>query len=140
MSCLLILEAEFLMWLIFNTQQPWGGLNYIPEFLECILPDPRTKPFAYTLLRNSMTSLLTHTVAHSTRPSCRSKTNNQSLEKFFNCCGQLIKNCQKWQNSDFQGQFAISTIILDFPIFFFIEEYHFRGTFFAFGIFENFNF
>ena len=32
---------------------------------------------------SSMTSLLTHTVAHSTRPSFRLKTNNQHLKKFL---------------------------------------------------------
>ena len=31
---------------------------------------------------DSMTSLLMHTVAHSTRPSFRPKTNNQPLKKF----------------------------------------------------------
>ena len=35
------------------------------------------------LLTVSMTSLLTHTVAHSTRPSFRLKTNNQPLKKFL---------------------------------------------------------
>ena len=31
----------------------------------------------------SMTQLLTHSVAHSTKPSFRPKTNNQPLKKFF---------------------------------------------------------
>ena len=31
----------------------------------------------------SMTTLLTHTVAHSSKPSFRPKTNNQSLKKFL---------------------------------------------------------
>ena len=31
----------------------------------------------------SMTTLLTHTVAHSTKPSFRPKTNNQPLKKFL---------------------------------------------------------
>ena len=31
----------------------------------------------------SMTQLLTHSVAHSTRPSSRPKTNNQPLKKFL---------------------------------------------------------
>ena len=37
----------------------------------------------------SMTSLLTHTVAHSTRLSFRPKTNNQSNKRFFKSCGQF---------------------------------------------------
>ena len=32
---------------------------------------------------NSMTTLLTHTVAHSTKPSFMPKTNNQPLKKFL---------------------------------------------------------
>ena len=43
----------------------------------------------------SMTSLLMHTVAHSTRPSFRPKTNNQPLKKVFKSCGQLSKSGQK---------------------------------------------
>ena len=38
----------------------------------------------------SMTSLLMHTVAHSTRPSFRPKTNNQPLKKFLS----LAVSCQ----------------------------------------------
>ena len=47
----------------------------------------------------SMTSLLTHTVAHSTRHSFRPKTNNQPLKKFLS----LAVSCQKLQNSDIQS-------------------------------------
>ena len=43
----------------------------------------------------SMTSLLTHTVAHFTRHSFRPKTNNQPLKKFFKSCGQLSKSRQE---------------------------------------------
>ena len=62
----------------------------------------------------SMTSLLTHTVAHFTRPSFRPKINNQPLKS----CGQLSKSCQKWQNSDFQSQFSMPKIIQIFRFFF----------------------
>ena len=40
----------------------------------------------------SMTLLLTHTVAHSTRPSYRPETNNQPTKK---SCGHLSKSRQK---------------------------------------------
>ena len=43
----------------------------------------------------SMTTLLTHTVAHSTKPSFRPKTNNQPLKKFLNLAlswGKVVKN------------------------------------------------
>ena len=36
-----------------------------------------------TVTAISMTTLLTHTVAHSTKPSFRPKTNNQPLKKFL---------------------------------------------------------
>jgi len=42
---------------------------------------------------NSMTSLLTQNVAHSTRHSFRPKTNNQPLKKFLSLA--LSKSCQK---------------------------------------------
>ena len=37
--------------------------------------------FSYGRIQSSMTTLLTHTVAHSTKPSFRPKTNNQPLKK-----------------------------------------------------------
>ena len=48
-------------------------------------------------LQDSMTSLLTHTVAHSTRLSFRPKTNNQSIKKFLSLVVnwvKVVKNCQ----------------------------------------------
>ena len=36
-----------------------------------------------TITKINMTSLLTHTVAHSTRPSSMPKANNQPLKKFL---------------------------------------------------------
>ena len=79
-----------------------------------------------------MTSLLIHTVAHSTRPA----QNQQPIpKKVFKSCNQLSKSCQKLQNSDFQSQLSMSKIIRIFLIFFFIKEYQFRGMFFAVDIF-----
>ena len=43
----------------------------------------------------SVTSLLAHTVAYSTKLSLRPKTNNQPIEKFLKSCSQLSKSCQK---------------------------------------------
>ena len=51
-----------------------------------------------------MTTLLTQTVARSTKPSFMPKTNNQPPKKFLS----LALSCQKWQNSDFQSQFSMS--------------------------------
>ena len=45
----------------------------------------------------SMTSLLTHTVAHSTRHFFRPKTNNQPLKKFLSLSVswvKIVKNCK----------------------------------------------
>ena len=39
----------------------------------------------------SMTSLWTHTVAHSTRPSFRPKTNNQPIKKFLSLVVSWVK-------------------------------------------------
>ena len=67
----------------------------------------------YHTISISMTSLLTHIVAHSIRPSFRSKIkiNNQPLKK-------LSKSWQKLQNADIPNQFSISKIIRIFLIFF----------------------
>ena len=43
----------------------------------------------------SMTTLLTHTVAHSTKPSFMPKTNNQPPKKFLSLtlsCAKVVKN------------------------------------------------
>ena len=83
------------------------------------------------LTYTSMTSLLTHTVAHSTRPSFWPKTKNQPLKKCLKSCRQLSKSCQKLQNSDFQSQFSTSKINQIFLKKIFIEKYHFRGKLFV---------
>ena len=58
-----------------------------------------------------MTSILTHTVAHSTKLSLRPKNQQPAHLKVFKSCRQLSKSCQEWQNSDFQSQFFMSKII-----------------------------
>ena len=44
----------------------------------------------------SMISLITHTVAHSTRPSFRLKTNNQPLKKFWSLAVSWVKVIKNW--------------------------------------------
>ena len=44
----------------------------------------------------SMTSLLAHTVPHSTRHYFRPKTNNQPLKKFFNLAFSWVKIVKNW--------------------------------------------
>ena len=44
----------------------------------------------------SMTSLLTHNVAHSTRHSFRPKTNNQPLKKFLSLAFSCVKVVKNW--------------------------------------------
>ena len=54
------------------------------EFIrENVLVEPDNLPLKLPSLKVSMTSLLAHTLAHSTRPSFRLKTNNQPLKKFL---------------------------------------------------------
>ena len=49
-------------------------------------------------------------------------------------------SCQEVTKFDFQSQFSMSKIIRIFLIFFFIEEYQFRGTFFVIDIFWKLQF
>ena len=82
----------------------------------------------------SMTSLLMNTVAYFTRPSFMSKSNNQPLKKFSSLAVSWVKvviNCKflTFKVNSLSQKLSKSLVI------FFIEEYHFRGTFF-----ENFNF
>ena len=66
-----------------------------------------------------MTSLLIHTVAHSTRPA----QNQQPIpKKVFKSCNQLSKSCQKLQNSDFQSQFSMSKKIRIFQKKFLLKK------------------
>ena len=51
--------------------------------------------FQARYINNSMTSLLTHNVPHSTRHSFRPKTNNQPLKKVFESYLQLSKRLKK---------------------------------------------
>ena len=68
-----------------------------------------------------MTSLLSHTVACSTRLSFRPKTSNQSIKKKLSLAVNWVKVVKKWQNSDFQSQFSMSKMIWIFLIFFSIH-------------------
>ena len=51
---------------------------------------------AATTTTISMTSLLTHTVAHSTRPSFIPKANNKSLKKFLSLVVSWVKVIKNW--------------------------------------------
>ena len=44
----------------------------------------------------SMPQLLTHSVAHSIKPSSRPKTNNQSINKFLGLAVSWVKVVKKW--------------------------------------------
>ena len=85
----------------------------------------------YTLLI-IMTTLLTHTFAHSTKPSFMPQNNNQLPKKFLR---SVEPKLSKWQNSDFQSQFSMSENIQIFLKIIFIEEYDSRGTVFVIDIF-----
>ena len=54
----------------------------------------RSKTVFYRNL--SMTQLLTHSVAHSTKPSSRPKTNNQPLKKFLGLVFSWVKVVKNW--------------------------------------------
>ena len=50
----------------------------------------------FTTQSISMTQLLTHSVAHSTEPSSRPKTNNQSIKKFLSLAVSCVKVVKNW--------------------------------------------
>ena len=52
-----------------------------------------------------MTSLLTHTVAHSTRPSFRPKTNNQPLKKFLSLAVSWVRVVKNFKILTFKVNF-----------------------------------
>ena len=85
----------------------------------------------------SMTTLLTHTVAHSTKPSFMPRTNNQPPKKFLSLALKVVKNgniltfkvnflCQKITES-FQEKNSLKNMILG-------------AHFLLLTFFENFNF
>ena len=62
----------------------------------------------------SMTTLLTHTVAHSTKPSFRSKTNNQPLKKFLSLalsCTKVVKNWTSFYKIEWFENFNFLTTL-----------------------------
>ena len=50
----------------------------------------------YGNMGTSMTQLLTHSVAHSTKPVSRPKTNNQSIKKFLSLAVSWVKVVKNW--------------------------------------------
>ena len=52
--------------------------------------------FSSDIIVNSMTSLLMHNVAHSTKHSLRLKTNNQTLKKFLSLVFSWVKVVKNW--------------------------------------------
>ena len=86
-----------------------------------------------TIIYISMTSLLTHTVAHSTRHSYRPKVNNQPLKKFLRLAVSCVKVVRNGKILTFRVNFLCLKLSNSF--YFFIEEYQFRDTLFVTDIF-----
>ena len=63
-------------------------------FYTCYLPRQSAKQCTHAGI--SMTSLLTHNVAHSTRHSFRPKTNNQPIKKFLSLAFSCVKVFKNW--------------------------------------------
>ena len=99
---LYILDLELLLDISFTNSTVWLSLGYWLLHISlqgcnhefCFRWAQRIM-YRYTF--GSMTSLLTHTVAHYTRPSL---SQQPALKKVFKSRGQLSKSCQKLQNSD----------------------------------------
>ena len=60
------------------------------------LPAKYARNFLLNRTNLSMTTLLTHTVAHSTKPSFRPKTNNQPLKMFLSLALSRAKVVKNW--------------------------------------------
>ena len=126
-----------------STPDPFNGqtANFIlkpPK--ELMLKKPiwsaiETAMFYYSGDMYSWSSLLLmHTVAHSTRPSFRHKTNNQLLKKFLSLAVSWVKVVNNCKILTFKVNFLCQKLSEPF-YFFFIEEYHFRGRFLVIDIF-----
>ena len=63
----------------------WIGAQILPDY----------QKVTYCTI-NSMTQLLTHSVAHPTKPSSRPKTNNQSIKKFLSLAVSCVKVVKNW--------------------------------------------
>ena len=75
-----------------------------------------------------MISLLTHTVAQSTRPSFRLKINNQPLKKFLSLAVSLVKVVKNSKILTFKVNFLCQKLWESLKKI--IGEYQFRPTFF----------
>ena len=74
----------------------------------------------------SMTTLLTHDVAHSTKPSSRPKTNNQLPKKFLSLALSWAKLVRNGKILTFKVNFYVKNIQIFFKKIF-IHEYLFWG-------------
>ena len=82
-----------------------------------------------TFFRFSVTSLLTHTLAHSTRPSFRLSSNNQPLKKFLSLAVSWVKVVKNGKILTFKVNFLCQ------KSFFFMEQYEISGTNYFNGFF-----
>ena len=70
--------------------------------------------FCFSSVIISMTSLLTHTVAHSTRPSFSLKTNNQPLKKFLSHVVSRVKVVKNGKIQTFKVNFLCQKLFESF--------------------------
>ena len=71
-------------------------MSNLQGFMKNNLPHMRGHTSIHTLWTvNSMTSLLTHAVTHSSRPSFRPKTNNKPIKKFLSLAVSWVKVVKK---------------------------------------------
>ena len=88
----------------------------------------------------SMTSLLTHTVAHSTRPSFRPKTNNQPIKKFLSLAVSWVKFVKNCKILTFKVKFLCQKWSESFYFFHRLNNIILEAHSLLLTIFENFNF
>ena len=91
-------------------------------------------------LSNTMTSLLTHTVAHSTRPSFRPKNNNQSTKKFLSLGVNWVKVIKMCKILTFKVNFLSQKLSKSFKKKFSLKNMILGAHFLLLTFFESFNF
>ena len=111
--------------------------NY--EVIRYLIPMKRYKVCRCVYVLNSMTSLLMHTVAHSTRPSFRLKTNNQLLKKFSSLAVSWVKVAKNGKTLAFKVNFLCQKLSESFS-FFLLKNMNLGACLLLLTFFENFNF
>ena len=107
-------------------------VNIILFFTILSVIDPLDYVDAKTWMWLSMTTLLLHTFANASKHSFSSKAKNNCIKKFVSLavtCIKVVKNCKILT---YKVNFLCKSKMIQIFIFFSIEQYQVRNTFFLF--------